>query len=336
MRAVEEVKISVIVPVYKTEPYLRKCLDSILGQTYRNLEIILVDDGSPDNCGAICDEYAAGDARIRVIHQENGGVAAARNAGLDLATGDYIGWVDSDDWIEPEMFEVMLSTAMSRDADIVICGRQEHYPDKSFQMGWQQEEVLDKEQAMALLIEDDLVRSYLWDKLWRRELFDGVRVPCLKVFEDMAIMYQLFKKAEGIVCLPDVFYHYEHNEASLTMAPSLKSRMDFYQVSRERYGSLAQDFPLLAERLTPVLVEAAVHIWAAYYDTPKEERAIYDVQIKDIAAFCREHYKAALEKNQMGLAGRLVLRLTPYAKSWAFALCHGVSKLYQLRHGASL
>ena len=98
-----EAKISVIVPVYKVEPYLRKCLDSIVGQTHRNLEIILVDDGSPDNCGAICDEYAARDERIKVIHKENGGVASARNAGLAVASGDYIGWVDSDDWIETDM-----------------------------------------------------------------------------------------------------------------------------------------------------------------------------------------------------------------------------------------
>lgn len=329
-------KISVIIPVYNAAGYLEKCLNSVTGQSYRELEILLVDDGSTDGSGSICDDYAKRDNRIRVVHQENAGVAAARNVGLDMATGDYIGWVDSDDWVEPEMFETMLEAMMSRDADIVICGREEHYPDKSFQMGWQQEEVLNKEQAMALLVEDDLVRSYLCDKLWQRELFDGVRMPDLKVFEDMAIMYQLFKRAECIVCLPDVFYHYEHNEASLTAAPSLKSRMDFYQVSKERYESLMQDFPPLAERLAPVLVEAAVRIWAAYYDTPKKERAIYDAQIKDIAAFCWEHYKAALEKSQMGFAGRLVLRLTPYAKPWAFALCHGVSKLYQLRHRASL
>ena len=106
-----EPKISVIVPVYKVEPYLRKCLDSIVGQTYQNLEIILVDDGSPDGCGAICDEYAAQDKRVRVIHKANGGVSSARNAGLTAATGEWIGWVDSDDWIEPDMYERMLELA---------------------------------------------------------------------------------------------------------------------------------------------------------------------------------------------------------------------------------
>ena len=101
-------KISVIVPVYKVEPYLRKCLDSIVGQTYQNLEIILVDDGSPDKCGEICDEYARRDERIQVIHQENGGVSAARNAGLKKVTGEWIGWIDPDDWAEPDMFEYLL------------------------------------------------------------------------------------------------------------------------------------------------------------------------------------------------------------------------------------
>lgn len=331
-----EAKISVIVPVYKVEPYLRKCLDSIVGQTYRNLEIILVDDGSPDNCGAICDEYAARDERIKVIHKENGGVASARNAGLAVASGDYIGWVDSDDWIETDMFERLLKGAEFYDADIVICGRVDSYPDHGHLIGWHQAELLDKEQAITLLIEDDLVRSYLWDKLWKRELFQGIKFPQLKAFEDMAVMYQLFMRAKRVAYLPDILYHYEHRDDSLIAAPALESRVVFFQVNQERYEALKQDFPPLAERLAPVLVEAAVHIWAAYYDTPKEERAIYDAQIKDIAAFCREHYKAALEKSQMGFAGRLVLRLMPYAKPWAFALCHGVSKLYQLRHGASL
>jgi len=333
---VEGAKISIIVPVYKAEPYLRKCLDSIVNQTYRNLEIILVDDGSPDSCGAICDEYAAADKRIKVIHKENGGVASARNAGLELVAGDYIGWVDSDDWIEPKMFETMLDSALSQDADIVICSRQERYPNMEFQMGWQQETVLDKEQAIALLAEDNLVHSYLWDKLWRRELFDGVKIPDLKVFEDMAVMYQLFKRAGRIVCLPDIFYHYEHHEASLTEAPSLKSRLDFYQVSKERYDALKRDLPPLAYKLSSVLVEAAVHIWAVYDSASKEDRAIYDAQVKDIAAFCGEHYKAALEKSQMGFAGRLVLRLTPHAKPWAFVLARWTSKLYERKHGNPL
>ena len=115
-------ELSIIVPVYKVELYLRRCIDSILAQTFRDFELILIDDGSPDNCGAICDEYAAKDSRIIVIHQENQGVSAARNAGLDIACGTYLGFVDSDDWIEPEMYETMINTAKEKQVDVVVCG----------------------------------------------------------------------------------------------------------------------------------------------------------------------------------------------------------------------
>ena len=115
-------ELSIIVPVYKVEKYLPKCLDSILAQTFTDFELILIDDGSPDRCGDICDEYAAKDDRLIVIHQENKGVSAARNAGLDIARGEYIGFVDSDDWIEPEMYETMLATAKESEAEIVACG----------------------------------------------------------------------------------------------------------------------------------------------------------------------------------------------------------------------
>ena len=117
----KNVKISIIVPVYKVEKYLDKCVNSIVGQTYKNLEIILVDDGSPDNCPAMCDEWAQKDSRIKVIHKKNGGLSSARNAGLDACTGDYIGFVDSDDWIEPDMYEYLLNIGMKNNADVSRC-----------------------------------------------------------------------------------------------------------------------------------------------------------------------------------------------------------------------
>ena len=115
-------KISVIVPIYKVEPYLRQCFDSIVGQTYRNLEIILIDDGSPDNCGAICNEYAERDNRVTVIHKQNGGLSAARNDGIAATTGDWIAFVDSDDWIETDYYEKLLAAVEIRNSDIVISG----------------------------------------------------------------------------------------------------------------------------------------------------------------------------------------------------------------------
>ena len=124
----ENYKISVIVPVYKVESYLEQCISSIIKQTYKNLEIILVNDGSPDNCGKLCDIYAKKDSRIKVIHKKNGGLSDARNVALDIATGDYIGFVDSDDWININMYEVLINEAKNEDADIVECKFYSAYP----------------------------------------------------------------------------------------------------------------------------------------------------------------------------------------------------------------
>lgn len=331
-----ETKISIIVPVYNVEPYLQRCLDSIVNQSYQNLEIILVDDGSSDNCGNICDKYAAKDRRIRAIHKLNGGVASARNTGLDAATGDWIGWVDSDDWIEPAMFETMLKCAEVHGADIAICSRIESYPDHSFRIGWQQSKLLDKEQAIALLVEDGLVQSYLWDKLWKRELFQDIRIPQLRVFEDMAVMYRLFMRAERVLCLPNEFYHYEHHDTGLTTVLSLENRMNFYQVNRERYEALERDFPQFTERLAPVLAGAVLNIWTAYYDATKEERTRFSIRLDEAAKFCREHYRVMRENTKLGFAGRLVLWLTPHARPWAFVLAWCVSRLYEMKHGRPL
>ena len=114
--------VSVIVPVYKVEKYLDKCVESIVGQTYKNLEIILVDDGSPDNCPAMCDKWADRDSRIKVIHKQNGGVSSARNAGIDAVQGEFIGFVDSDDWLEPDMYDCLVKNALEYNADISRCG----------------------------------------------------------------------------------------------------------------------------------------------------------------------------------------------------------------------
>ena len=124
-------KVSIIVPVYKVGPYLAKCIDSILSQTLTDFELILVDDGSPDSCGEICDGYAKKDERIKVIHKQNGGLSSARNAGLDIAKGEYIGFVDSDDYIEHDMYEFLYKNSVQYDTDIACCGIRHHYGDKN-------------------------------------------------------------------------------------------------------------------------------------------------------------------------------------------------------------
>lgn len=332
-----DAKISIIVPVYKVEPYLRKCLDSIVGQTYQNLEIILVDDGSPDNCGAICDAYAARDERIRVIHKANGGVASARNAGLDTATGDYIGWVDSDDWIEADMFECLLKGAETYGADIVVCGRAEVYPDRKNFMGWERETVLSREEAIGHLLEDNAMRNYLCDKLWKRELFQNITFPEGHNFEDVAVTYRLFEKADKVACLPECKYFYLQREDGIVRSKALSNIMDYYEATKERYLYLRDRYPRFRERMEGGLVLAAANTWAVFLSAPPELQRRHREQLKEMAAFVREHPVAvAAAARDLGLAGRLRLRLSRYPYRWACALVWCVDRLYEARHGRSL
>lgn len=332
-----EGKISIIVPVYKVEPYLRKCLDSIAGQTYENLEIILVDDGSPDRCGVICDEYAARDRRIRVIHQENGGLSAARNAALRIVTGEYIGFVDSDDWVEPEMFETMVRGLQETEADISVCGRWDEYKNRRTRRGWETPQtILDREQALGELLRNDKLQNHCWDKLFRAALWEGIVFPEGRTFEDIAVMHQLFLRAKRVVCLPNALYHYLQRPGSIIADISLKNRFNYHHAAEERYEMLREGWPQFAGLMEAQLAAAAVGIWAVYRSNPKEERQKYAAEVQRAAAFATAHRQEVMRYTSLGLAGRCVLRLLPYDTWWSFTLAHWVGRLYQWRHGRSL
>ncbi len=205
----EKKLISVIVPVYNSACYLEKCLDSIVTQSYKYLEIILVDDGSKDGSGEICDRYAEKDHRIKIIHRKNGGLSAARNSGLNIATGEYLGFVDSDDWIESDMYQFLIDNLVNADADIAGCGffrtfdKYELPNDKSYTY-----RVLNRTEGLELLLEDRLLKGYFWCKLYKKDLFNGVRMPEGKIFEDAFTQHLIFEKAQRIVLHHIPKYHY--------------------------------------------------------------------------------------------------------------------------------
>lgn len=228
--------ISIIIPVYKVEKYLNRCIDSVINQTYRNIEIILVDDGSPDNCPEICNEYAAKDSRIRVIHQKNAGLSAARNAGLDIAQGDYIGFVDSDDYIHPEMYERLLNAIEFNHADIALCNFQ--YVNEIGKIIYKfsplKNEIMDSNTAL-----DKLEESYgvyyvvAWNRLYKRELFKQVRFPVGKQHEDEAIAHIIYNNAKKIVAIDDELYYYVQREGSIMADMTIRS-LDIIEVFNER------------------------------------------------------------------------------------------------------
>lgn len=222
--------ISIIVPVYRTEQYLRQCVDSLLAQTYNRIEIILVDDGSPDGSGGICEEYAAKDPRVKVIHQENGGLSAARNTGLDHATGEYVMFVDSDDWISPDNCEKAVAVARARDVDVVIWSYRREYPDRSLDRHiFAEEQAFTGEAYRRLFLKvlGDTVTPETLDslssacnKLYKLEgVAQSVRFVDTKIIgtEDLLYNVQVFLRAQNAYYLREAFYHYrKDNQHSLT------------------------------------------------------------------------------------------------------------------------
>lgn len=227
--------ISVIVPVYNVEPYLRQCIDSILAQTYTNFELILVDDGSPDNCGAICDEYATKDSRIAVIHQENGGLSAARNAAMKIMRGEYVAFVDSDDYLAPEYLEVLYSAVVTDQADVSACCRMD---DKGGKLS-PSERVLESLHTKIILTGSDTIyRMYtqeidigvhVWAKLISRKLLQSKQFPINKACEDRALIPYVLYEANRVVVIPEALYFYRMRMGSLEHQPFKGKRFEDVQ-----------------------------------------------------------------------------------------------------------
>lgn len=213
--------ISVIVPVYKVEPYLNRCVDSILDQTYRNLEIWLVDDGSPDRCGAICDSYAAQDPRVRVIHKENGGLSSARNAAIRRATGDYVTFVDSDDYLEKDAC-ACLAAGLEKYGASVACGGvwdvSSATGERTLGLCPKKEECVSGEEMAGRIFTWDGCDSAAWGKLYRRELFRERRYPEGWICEDVPVTYRICLEAGKIALLDRPLYNYYHRPGSITTA----------------------------------------------------------------------------------------------------------------------
>lgn len=212
--------ISVIVPVYKVEPYLRRCVDSILAQTYADFELILVDDGSPDNCGAICDSYAEQDARVRVIHQENGGLSAARNAGIEAAQGEYLTFIDSDDLITVDCLEILYLTLNKAGADIAV-GDMQTFEDgedvcTQVQPGEEVPTVMSgREACLSIYRMDGKVPVMAWGKLYKAGLFEGIRYPVGMIHEDDATTPKLLYRAKKVTLTSDRLYCYRQRQGSI-------------------------------------------------------------------------------------------------------------------------
>lgn len=248
--------ISVVVPVYKVESYLDQCVQSIVNQTYRNLEIILVDDGSPDSCPAMCDQWAERDSRIHVIHKKNGGLGDARNAGLQVATGDYIGFVDSDDWCEKEMFQSLLEVCLRYDVPLSICNV---FVD--WECGWATEKAIFAKQKICLPRQDilrkffrDELTAWAWNKLYRKDLKDLLFYP-RQSYEDIPVARDLFSIVEKVAFSGKQHYHYRQRQGSIVNSKVNSSQFKLIEELRQNV-EMAKNFNLEKDASARLIVSS--------------------------------------------------------------------------------
>lgn len=318
--------VSVIVPVYNVKPYLRKCLDSVVGQTYRNLEILIVDDGSTDGSGSICDEYTSDDNRVRVIHQINKGLSEARNSGIDIATGEYILFVDGDDWIEPSTVECLLQACVENEADVSCCG---HY-----------KEFVDRTTAQPLVTElkiyegDEIVISamkgsfahYAWEKLWKRELFDTCRFPPGMQFEDIATTWKVFLRCHKVVCIPDVLFHYIYRKDSIGNTKTMKNLADRWIAFKERYNVMAGKNKELKQICTKGCLETIGYTWRWLYIIKDRD----EEKIQEMRGFLKENKECI---NHCSLETRISLFCALHSSSITIASCYYLNQIYRRFRG---
>lgn len=258
--------ITVIIPVYKVEEYLDACIVSVINQTYTNLEIILVDDGSPDRCGEICNIWQKKDQRIRVIHKENGGLSDARNAGLQIANGKYILFVDSDDCISPIMAETLFSALQYYSADIAECDYlsfNASIPDNKTaeEQGWK---IFTSEEALSSLLEGAVFKYPVWNKIYSKKVLNNIRFEIGKLHEDVFFTYQAFGQSEKIVKVSKKLYYYRQRENSIMGSVFSMRNLDALEARCKQYCYIREKYPDLSEKALKHLLGSCLYLGQIY------------------------------------------------------------------------
>lgn len=286
-----ETLISVIIPVYNVEKYLVRCVDSILAQTYQNLEVILVNDGSKDGSGSICDEFAQKDSRVRVIHKANGGLSSARNAGMDAAKGEYISFIDSDDWIEEDSYERLLGLMEKYQVQLVCGGNW----DVDGGTGEKTLGVCPKKEALVTA-EEFVGRMFLWDgcdssvcdKIFHRSLLENFRFPEGQVSEDVAITYKIVLGAERAVLSEYPFYNYYHRTGSISRTAEITDKtFHFSRHTAAIYSYIQEHHPAIKSQARYLRVRALSHILLLLEQSEKEVRETFAAEYR----FARKELK---------------------------------------------
>lgn len=294
--------VSVIVPVYNVELYLKECIDSIINQTFEDIEMILVDDGSTDNSGRMCDEFLNVDSRIRVIHKKNGGLSSARNAGLEIAQGKYISFVDSDDYLNMNMIYLMVKTMEKSKADIVCCD----FTSEEFRhVNGGNVISYTRYDAISMLLDDSGFKCYAWNKLYKKDLFGEIRYPDGKLFEDIKTSYLLFKNSSKITYLKEELYFYRIREGSITKYKFTERNHD--EVDAINFvmndASNTQPFPCDIERFAL----GFMGYYLCYVKKGIRANANIQNDVVELKAFIKENFRSIFNRKNISKKKKIQL-----------------------------
>lgn len=288
-------KVSIIVPVYNVEKYLDECVKSILAQTYTDIEIVLVDDGSKDTSGAMCDEYKKQDERIVVVHKENGGLSSARNAGMENASGSYYIFVDSDDTISSNMVEEMVKKAKEHDAKIVSSLISEEQ-NKLGKGNTEKITILNTHDALKSIFSDGLVVTSSSGKMYAADLWEDITFPTDMIFEDFATIYKVIRKSPKVVSFEDWQYFYRPNPAGITGTPFYHRKMQFFEVADKVTAGISGEYsdlvPVIRNRITRQAISYYRDVASSGYDDINDTKFIISTVRKGIWKYLFSRYKA--------------------------------------------
>ena len=284
--------VSVVIPIYNVKDYLPQCLDSVTQQTYENLEILLVNDGSTDGCREICDEYSRNDNRIRVFHTENRGLASARNIGLDHNNGEFLIFIDSDDWMESVTIESLLNTAEKYSVDIVVAGRMVEYVGKTVhdQMDVNEVRVFRGADIIAAYMNGAIGDDVAWNKLYHRSCFGDIRYPDGHNYEDASTTWKIIKRIsenEGAVAfLPEELFHLRRRASSITHTRTISNAIDAWIACYGKY----QGFPQYQDRLICGCFHSIGKMWGDYAGFSEKEREKGSDTVLEMCQFSKAHF----------------------------------------------
>lgn len=318
--------VSVIIPIYKVEQYLDQCIDSIVHQSYENLEIILVDDGSPDNCPQICDQWAQRDSRIRVLHKPNGGLSDARNVGVQICTGEYICFVDSDDWAEPMMVECLLRACVEDNTLVAICGRYDHFEEKDERKISKcptVDEAVDSLVLASRMLMGNNCDNSAHTKIFHKSLWETVCFPKGRIYEDVAVMYKVVLSVSRVSTVKLPLYHYRIRRGSIIQSDFSEKLFDYPYNTRKMLADVKCNYPELYEEAcwahTKALIRVLDKLSRTDRKTYRRYRAEFLVLQKEMRALKTVWKRSAMFSRKDKIYNSI------YACKWA-PRCMGVVK----------